>query len=134
MELIALFNNAPVLLIFVYLGIEAIKAFLTHRSKLKQTKSDERSDLTKSVFDLYSMAREDLDTEKHEIRELTKALKRANIEIAILERKVAALMRVLDTALAIPEISKKYIDSMQQFDQEASTITDRVIMEEDRNE
>lgn len=122
MEAFSFLNNAPIWLGILYICVELYKEISKRRHERARVDNENRNELTDSIFKLYGIAKEDLEKEKEEIRELTRSLKRANLEIAILERKVAALMRVLDTALGVPEIDTKYKASMARFAQEAEVM------------
>ena len=116
MELFTLLNEVPTsVILLVYITVELIRAVVKRKADKESTQSSDRDKLTDSIFRLYGLAKDDIESEKLEIKELTLVIKKAHIEIAILERKVAALMRVVDIALAIPEVHNKYKQAMEQF-------------------
>ncbi len=116
MELV---DQFPVWLGLLYLGIEALKIYLPSRVKKKAIKEHSRDEVTDAVFKMYDLAKTDLESDKTEIRELTRLLRRANLEITILERKIAALMRVTDSLIqASPDTHKVYIDAMDKYAEE----------------
>ena len=93
MEIFALINQVPAAwLVFVYLAVELGKTIIRRKTEKERVANQQRNELTDSIFKLYGLAKDDIEAEKAEIRELTAVLKKANIEIAILERKVAALI------------------------------------------
>ncbi|MCP4442858.1 MAG: hypothetical protein GY810_28465 [Aureispira sp.] len=124
MELI---NQWPAWIGVLYLAVEALKVYLPYRAKNKEvakgetekTGKIERDDITDCLFQMYDMAKGDLETEKSEIKELTKTLKKANTEINLLERKIAALMRVLDDILKDgPNAHNAYLAAMRKYKNE----------------
>ena len=131
-SVLELINNSPALLIFVYLAIEAAKVYLPHKASKDKNEEHARDEITDAVFKMYGLAKSDLESDKVEIRELTRLLKRANLEITLLERKIAALMRVMDSVLKdIPEAHVKYIESMSLYKSEVEELTSSVIGDAD---
>ena len=124
MEFINLINQFPVWFVILYLGIESIKAYLPYRQKKKHGEEHTKDEVTDAVFDMYNIAKSNMEIEKEEIRSLTKTLRRANLEITILERKLAAMMRIMDSIFREhPETYDKYLIGMHQYKEEIEDIT-----------
>ena len=127
-----LINQSPAILLLVYLFIEAAKVYLPHRAAKNKEEEHTRDEVTDAVFKMYGLAKTDLESDKVEIRELTRLLKRANLEITMLERKIAALMRVMDSVLKdIPEAHVKYIESMALYKSEVEELNSTINGDED---
>ena len=117
-------NQFPVWLGALYLGIEGLKAWLPYRRSKNKARELTRKEVTEAVFEMYELKNKDSETDKVEIRELTRLLKRANLEITILERKIGALMRAMDSILVEnPKAHETYIGAMQRYKKEMLEIT-----------
>jgi len=124
MEFINLINQFPVWLALLYLSIEGLKAYLPYRERKKSGEEHTRDEVTDAVFDMYNIAKTNMETEKEEIRALTRTLRRANLEITILERKLAAMMRIMDSIFREhPETYDKYLMGMHQYKEEMEDMT-----------
>ena len=122
-----LLNQPTVLIVIVYLIIEAVKVYLPHKERNDKAEEHSRDEVTEAVFKLYDITKSDLESDKTEIRELTKLLKRANLEITLLERKIAALMRVMDSVLkSLPEVQEEYKKSMNLYKHEVDELTTKI--------
>ena len=131
-SILELLNNSSAVLIFVYLAIEAGKVYLPHKASKDKSAEHARDEITDAVFKMYELSQSDLEHDKLETRELTRLLKRANLEITLLERKIAALMRVMDSVLkTIPEAHVEYLASMALYKKEVEELTSSVIGDKD---
>jgi hypothetical protein len=118
-------NQFPVWLGVLYLLVESLKAWLPYKKFKNRAKEVTRNNATDAVFEMYELTKKDTETDKVEIRELTRLLKRANLEITILERKIGALMRAMDGILIEnPNAHETYIHAMHQYKKEMLEITD----------
>ena len=109
-------NEFPIALAVLYLFIEGLKVYLPHRRSKDKQEEHSKDEVTDAVFDLYSLSRQDIEADKKEIRELNKSLKRANLEVILLERKLAALMRAFDSILGDnPEAHARYVEAIAKY-------------------
>lgn len=121
--LIDFINNQPYVLALIYLGVEFSKALLPFVQAKAKAHADKNKSVTDAVFDLYGLAREDLEIEKKEIRELTRLLKKANLEISIMERKIAALMLVIDKCMEDSSSARKFFqETMGNYRKEVESL------------
>ena len=120
-------NQFPIALALLYLFIEGLKVYLPHRRSKDKIEEHSRDEVTDAVFELYSLSREDIEADKQEIRELNRSLKRANLEVILLERKLAALMRAFDSILGDnPEAHQKYVEAIAKYKVEMEGITSTI--------
>lgn len=117
-------NEFPIALAILYLFIEGLKVYLPHRSSKERIEEHSRDEVTDAVFEMYSLSKKDIEADKNEIRELNKSLKRANLEVILLERKLAALMRAFDNILgAHPEAHENYVKAIAKYNVEMAGIS-----------
>ena len=117
-------NEFPIALAILYLFIEGLKVYLPHRRSKDKIEEHTRDEVTDAVFEMYSLSKKDIEADKKEIRELNKSLKRANLEVILLERKLAALMRAFDSILGDnPRAHAKYVEAISKYKIEMDGIT-----------
>ena len=117
-------NEFPIALAILYLFIEGLKVYLPHRRDKDKIEEHTRDEVTDAVFEMYSLSKKDIEADKQEIRELNKALKRANLEVIFLERRLAALMRAFDSILGEnPEAHEKYLMAISKYKAEMDEIS-----------
>jgi hypothetical protein len=123
MNVIDLINNYPAIVVAVYGGVELVKAMWKHREVASANTEEKEKRVSEIVFSMLEQSKEGLEGEREQITKLTEALKRANFEISILERKVATLMNVIDKCISeSPTAHLKFETAMSDFNNDMNNM------------